>query len=223
MGSKTENGATSMNANSFYRYGNETMLSVEKDSRNETYKIKLATPDHYVVSKEFDRTVGLYANAPDEVICTGMMNFSDTLVGAEFSIYDTMSCFIDRVFDNAVFGPYDENAIWLSTDYPTYEDVETIHGEFGFRLMWFPPNHPLSEPMHDFKFKMPNGSGKTDGANTLLRQLGQLGVTAGFIGNDKCIEKFMQTLSFEDMRFSCFKARYGKNGRTTFVPFVCGD
>ena len=151
-----------LSANSFYRLGGIEILSMSRDERSGLWKIYLSTPEHYLVSREFDRTVGMYANAPDDVVRQGLMDFSDSIAGGQLSLFKVMDMFIDRCFDESVFDCNTENAVWMCIDYPSYQEVEEMLATYNCRLRWYSKDEEVGDLVDRALFRTPNGSGRSE-------------------------------------------------------------
>lgn len=186
--------------NSFYKYGDVDMLSIEQDEVSHLWKIKLMTPTNYVVSREFDRTKGMYANASDEMIRIGLMEFSTSLLGEELAIYFVIDRFIDRCFSDDVFNKYTENAIWLSLEYPSYIQVENILNDYSCRLIFFDENSYEYSIYHDFIFKYKSN---TEEFKNLLKDKK---FKIGYMNSDSKVESQLKSKLYDD--FVVFKSTY---------------
>lgn len=202
--------------NSFYALGGVDILSIEQDERSGLWKIKLSTETNYVVSEEFDRTKGMYANAPDAVVLDGLMGFSETIVGKGMSVFDVMHLFIERCFSESAFSKYTENAIWMSIEYPQYVEVEEMLSTFNVRLRWFPKDYPIGEALDMILFRQPNGEARSNAIQTLLEGIRVYRITSAFMHDDKEMERFLADSAFHD--FPVFKAVF-KNGGSRFSEF----
>lgn len=204
------------NGNSFYRFGGPEILSIEQDELSNLWKIKLSTEVNYVVSEEFDRTKGLYANAPDTVVLDGLMGFSESLLGQRMSVFDVMHMFIERCFDDNVFSSYTENAIWMSMEYPQYIEVEEMLSTYNARLRWFSTDYPMGEVINNIIFKQPNGEAKNRAIQNLLEGIRVYKITSAFMHDDKQMETFLNDSAFQN--FPIFKAIFKNNGEK-FLEF----
>lgn len=193
--------------NSFFRYGNEDIILIEQDSKSKLWKMKFTTPEHYVVSREFDRTVGMYANAPDSVVAIGMMEFSDSLIGEEMSIYSVMDMFIDRCFNDSVFDSRTEKAVWLCMDFLHYEQIEEILNVYSSRIVW--PSDDDSDFMRKLLLKYEPKSSGPEYRTNLKRFMTDNGISGVFMESDGRMEELMSHEEFADM--PCFVAKTGKS------------
>jgi len=192
--------------NSFYRYGNEDIILIEQDEKSKLWKIKFTTPNHYVVSREFDRTVGMYANAPDSVVAVGLMEFSDSLLGEEMSIYSVMDRFIDRCFDDSAFNSYTENALWLCLDFLHYEQLEEILNGYSSRIVW--PSGEDYDFMQRLLLKYEPKTSGPEYCSMLKRFMTEHKISGVFMCADKRMEELMSHEEFMDI--PCFVAKTGK-------------
>ena len=195
--------------NSFYKYGDEGILLIEQDTLSSLWKIKFTTENHYVVSREFNRSVGLYANAPDEVVLNGLMDFSTTIIGKELSIYDTIDMFIDRCFDESVFGKYTEKALWLSLDYPRYVEVEEILSTYNSRIYW-PANDGEMCLMRDVIIRGIEKDGYVTTASEIVDMMKEHKVSSVFVGIDNKMKDYIRKTEFNDI--PCFVSTFKGNG-----------
>jgi len=202
--------------NSFYRYGDIDILSIEQDEESNLWKIKLSTEQNYVVSEEFDRTVGMYGNAPDAVILDGLMGFSESIVGQQMSIFDIMHLFIERCFSDSVFSGYTENAIWTSIEYPRYLEMEEMLNTYNVRLRWFNDESTMGEAMKTALYKQPVGEVKTNAIQRINEGIRYYKITSAFMHDDKQMERFLSDFSFQN--FPIFKAVF-KNDGEKFIEF----
>lgn len=212
---KTQKSVDSTSPNSFYRLGGIEILSMQQDEISKLWKIYLSTTEHYLVSREFDRSVGLYANAPDNIVRQGLMEFSDSLLGCEFSLWKTMDLFIDRCFDNNAFDRYTENAVWMSFDYPSYSQVEDIIGTYNCRLRWFDQSSELGKLIDDATVKTLVGDGKRKLIEGLKNGFAENNITSVFMNHDTISEKLISDKDFEDL--PVFMGEFSDNG--DFIKF----
>lgn len=212
---KTQKSVNSTNPNSFYRLGGIEILSMQQDEISKLWKIYLSTTEHYLVSREFDRSVGLYANAPDNIVRQGLMEFSDSLLGCQFSLWKTIDLFIDRCFDNNAFDGYTENAVWMSFDYPSYSQVEDIIGTYNCRLRWFDQSSELGKLISDATVKTLVGDDKRELIEGLKSGFAENKITSVFMNHDTISEKLISDRDFED--FPVFMGEFSDNG--DFIKF----
>ena len=205
----------STSLNSFYRLGGMEILSMQQDEISKLWKIYLSTTEHYLVSREFDRSVGLYANAPDNIVRQGLMEFSDSLLGCQFSLWKTMDLFIDRCFDNNAFDKYTENAVWMSFDYPSYSQVEDIIGTYNCRLKWFDQSSELGKLISDATVKTLVGDYKRELIEGLKSGFAENKITSIFMNHDTISEKLISDSDFEDV--PVFMGEFSDNG--DFIKF----
>lgn len=185
--------------NSLYNLGGIEILSMAQDEISGLWKIYLSTPEHYLVSREFDRSVGMYANAPDEIVRQGLMDFSDSLLGEQMSLFKVIDMFIDRCFDERIFDGYTENAIWMCIDYPSYEEMEEILNTYNCRIRWFSDDDALAELVHKALYKMPSGALKDGLISGLKDEMKANRVTSLFMNRDSMVEKFLMDSEFSEM------------------------
>lgn len=207
-------------ANSFYHLGDIDILTFEQDEKSKLYKIYLSTSEHYVVSREFDKTKGLYANAPEAIIRKGLMDFSASLLGKELSYYDIMDMFIDRCFDDSVFDRYTENAVWMCMDYPSYEEIEEILSTYCCRIKWFDKkdnDFDLMELLNTAIYKTPVTNGKSELAERLMNSFKSNRITSIFMNKDMMVEKFITEKAFEN--FPIFMAEFSSKNGDELVSF----
>lgn len=195
----TPKSVNSTSLNSFYHLGGIEILSMQQDEISKLWKIYLSTTEHYLVSREFDRSVGLYANAPDNIVRQGLMEFSDSLLGCQFSLWKTMDLFIDRCFDNNVFDGYTENAVWMSFDYPSYSQVEDIIGTYNCRLKWFDQSSEFGKLISDATVKTLVGDDKRKLIEGLKNGFAENKITSVFMNHDTISEKLISDRDFEDI------------------------
>jgi len=200
----------STSPNSFYRLGGIEILSMQQDEISKMWKIYLSTTEHYLVSREFDRSVGLYANAPDNIVRQGLMEFSDSLLGCQFSLWKTIDLFIDRCFDNNAFDGYTENAVWMSFDYPSYSQVEDIIGTYNCRLRWFDQSSELGKLISDATVKTLIGDDKRELIEGLKNGFAENKITSVFMNHDTISEKLISDKDFEDV--PVFIGEFSDNG-----------
>lgn len=203
--------------NSFYNYGTISILSIEQDETSGLWKIKFATPDHYVVSREFDRSVGILANADDGVVRNALMDFSDSVGGNEFSIYKTMDLFVDRCFsDDAFYGQKPEYAVWLSGNWPTYAMVEEALNGYGYRMLWFADGSDEKRVLDTAVFRTYSSEREGGNLEALADTMKRYGANAVFVdSDDKVGMRNARHRSFVDMPL--FVTEYKANG--TFNTF----
>lgn len=202
--------------NSFYRFGGIEILSLAQDERSKLWKIYFSTPDHYLVSREFDRSVGLYANAPDDVIRQGLMDFSDSLMGSQLSLFKVMDMFIDRCFDENVFYGEVENAVWMCIDYPTYDEVEEIINTYNCRIKWFDgDDSSISDCLKQVLYRMPDGEQRKELIRNLKEEFQAHKITSVFMNRDSMVEKFITDREFTDMPI--FMGEFSDDGE--FISF----
>lgn len=205
--------------NSFYKLGGIEILSMQQDELSGLWKIYLSTPEHYLVSREFDRSVGMYANAPDNIVRQGLMDFSDSLLGGQLSLFKVMDMFIDRCFDDRAFDGYTENALWMCIDYPTYNEIEDILNTYNCRLRWFekddPKNGAFAELVERALYKTPTGNGKSELVAELKKGFVDNKITSVFMNRDSMVEKFLTDREFSDMPI--FMGQFSDDG--DFVSF----
>jgi hypothetical protein len=196
-----ENGKSKkeQNSNSFYRLGGIEILSIQQKEDSGLWKIYLSTTDHYLVSREFDRRIGLYGNAPDDIIRRGLMDFSDSLICKQFSLWKTMDLFIDRCFDDAIFDGYTENGIWMSIDHPSYLQVEDIIGTYNCRLKWFPDDSDMGEMLNAAMFKTLAGDDRRRLVEGIKQGFVENGISSVFLNHDIVSEKILSDREFENM------------------------
>lgn len=189
--------------NSLYALGGPEILSLSQDDLSGLWKIYLSTPEHYLVSREFDRSVGMYGNAPDDIVRHGLMEFSDELHGAQLSMFKVVDMFIDRCFDESVFGPDTENAVWMCMDFPTYDEVEAVLNVHNSRLRWFSKDDPkagqLAEGVERAVYRTPSGSAKDELVEGLVRGFSENGISSVFMNSDTIVEKFLMDKGFSDL------------------------
>jgi len=205
--------------NSFFRFGGMEILSMEQDAYSFLWKIKLAADKHYVVSKEFDRTKGLYANAPDDVVRTGLMEFSNSLVGSEMSIYDVMTAFIERCFDDSAFGKYTANAAWMCMDFPHYDEIEDMLANFDTRIIWDYGPSKYMDALNSLigRYLKPEDERKYIG--NLIESFEERKIGAIFMNNDqKCERIIRENGEFENV--CLFKASYDNAGNFKCFQFT---
>lgn len=212
---KTQKSVNSTNPNSFYRLGGIEILSMQQDEISKLWKIYLSTTEHYLVSREFDRSVGLYANAPDDIVRQGLMEFSDSLLGCQFSLWKTIDLFIDRCFDNNAFDGYTENAVWMSFDYPSYSQVEDIIGTYNCRLKWFDQSSELGKHISDATVKTLVGDNKRELIEGLKSGFAENKITSVFMNHDTISEKLLSDSDFDDV--PVFMGEFSDNG--DFIKF----
>lgn len=212
---KTQKSVNSTNPNSFYRLGGIEILSMQQDEISKLWKIYLSTTEHYLVSREFDRSVGLYANAPDDIVRQGLMEFSDSLLGCQFSLWKTIDLFIDRCFDNNAFDGYTENAVWMSFDYPSYSQVEDIIGTYNCRLKWFDQSSELGKYISDATVKTLVGDNKRELIEGLKSGFAENKITSVFMNHDTISEKLLSDSDFDDV--PVFMGEFSDNG--DFIKF----
>ena len=205
-------------ANSFYKYGNEDILGIEQDELSHLWKIKFTTSEHYVVSREFDRSKGLYGNAPDDTVRVALMEFSDTLFGKELSIFDVMDMFIDRCFDESVFDTYTTNAIWLSYDFLHYDEIEDILNTFGSRIVWMDGSE--AEQLKSLTYKYTSASkGSLDFYfKQFLDMVANHNVQSVFTRGDGEMIKFMKDTRLKDIPL--FKPKVNANSSVGFFELA---
>lgn len=211
----TPKSVNSTSPNSFYRLGGIEILSMQQDEISKLWKIYLSTTEHYLVSREFDRSVGLYANAPDNIVRQGLMEFSDSLLGCQFSLWKTMDLFIDRCFDNNAFDGYTENAVWMSFDYPSYSQVEDIIGTYNCRLKWFDQSSELGKLISDATVKTLVGDDKRELIEGLKSGFAENKITSVFMNHDTISEKLISDRDFENV--PVFMGEFSDNG--DFIKF----
>ena len=199
-----------LSANSFYRLGGIEILSMSRDERSGLWKIYLSTPEHYLVSREFDRTVGMYANAPDDVVRQGLMDFSDSIAGGQLSLFKVMDMFIDRCFDESVFDCNTENAVWMCIDYPSYQEVEEMLATYNCRLRWYSKDEEVGDLVDRALFRTPNGSGRSELASGLSRCFAENRVTTLFMNPDGMVERLLSDAALSEM--PVFVGRFADNG-----------
>jgi hypothetical protein len=206
--------------NSFYRFGGIEILNIEQDAKSFLYKIKLATPEHYVVSREFDRSVGMFGNAPDDIVRNALMDFSDTITGNAFSIYAIMDMFIDRCFSEAAFyGSMPEKALWLSSTFPTYEMAEELLNGFGYRLVWFDNESEQHDIVDTAIYRTYSIESDNDNLKKLSNVMSANKITAIAIDSDDNLSnRLVQSNAFSD--FSVFKTTYRSNGVFNSFQYV---
>ncbi len=202
--------------NSFFRFGDSRILSIEQDELSNLWKIKLSTEDNYVVSEEFDRTKGMYGNAPDAVVLEGLMGFSASITGQQMSVFDIMHLFIDRCFSDSVFPSVVENAVWMSMEYPQYDEVEEMLNTFNARLRWFPKDYPIGDAIDAAVYRQPNGESKSRTVQNLLEGMRVYKITSVFMHDDGQVERFLSDSALQSV--PVFKAVY-KNGNGRFLEF----
>lgn len=185
--------------NSLYRFGGIEILSISQDELSKLWKIYVSTPDHYLVSREFDRCRGLYANAPDDVVRQGLMDFSETLFGEQMSLWDIVDLFISRCFDDSVFNSYTENAVWMSIDYPSYTEVEEIFGTYSCRLKWFAADTDAGELINTALFRSPVGDERRRLVDGVKKHLETNNIVTVFMNHDNVSEKFLADSAFENL------------------------
>lgn len=207
-------------SNSFYRFGGIEILNIEQDDRSLLYKIKLATPEHYVVSREFDRTVGMFGNAPDDIIRNALMNFSETITGNEFSIYAIMDMFIERCFSElAFYGITPEKSLWLSSTYPTYEMAEELLNGFGYRLTWFADDTQQHDIVDTAIYRTYSIENDNNNLKNLSDMMVENKISALVIDSeDNLSNRLSQSNVFTD--FSIFKTTYRSNGNFNSFQYV---
>lgn len=203
--------------NSFYRFGDSRILSIEQDELSKLWKVKLSTDSVYVVSEEFDRTKGMYANAPDAVVLEGLMGFSESIAGKVMSVFDVMHLFIERCFSDSAFSDYTENAIWLSMEYPQYAEVEEMLNTFNARLKWFPKEYPIGEAIDDIVYKQPSGEMKSRDVQNLLEGMRVYRVTSVFMHDDSQVERFFGDSALQSV--PVFKSVFKNGGNGRFLEF----
>ena len=207
---KTKKSDNSASPNSFYRLGGMEILSLQQDEISNLWKIYLSTTDHYLVSREFDRSVGLYANAPDNIVRQGLMDFSDSLIGSQFSMWKTIDLFIDRCFDENAFDGYTENAVWLSFDYPSYSQIEDIIGTYNCRLRWFDQSSVFGKLLNDAMVKTLVGDDRMELIDGLKTLFSENKITSVFMNHDTISEKLISDSEFENM--PVFMGEFSQNG-----------
>ena len=198
------------NANSLYRLGGIEILSIQQDEISNLWKIYLSTTEHYVVSREFDRSKGLYGNAPDDVIRQGLMDFSETIVGSQFSIWKVIDLFIDRCFDDSVFDGYTTGALWFSMTYPTYQETEDILSTYNCRLRWYDADSAIGELIHDGIFKTLSGNERRKQIVGLKEIFADESIKSIFLNDDVVSERLLSDEAFSDM--PVFKGEFASNG-----------
>ena len=205
--------------NSFYRLGGIEILSMQKDETSGLWKIYLSTPEHYLVSREFDRSVGIYANAPDDIVRQGLMDFSDSILGGQLSLFRIIDMFIDRCFDESAFDGYTENALWMCIDYPSYDEVEEILNTYNCRLRWFTKddkkNGYFAEVVEKVLYKTPTDGGKSELISELKRGFSENNITSVFMNRDGIVEKFLMDREFSEMPI--FMGQFSDDG--DFISF----
>lgn len=211
----TPKSVDSTSPNSFYRLGGIEILSMQQDEISKLWKIYLSTTEHYLVSREFDRSVGLYANAPDDIVRQGLMEFSDSLLGCQFSLWKTMDLFIDRCFDNNAFDGYTENAVWMSFDYPSYSQVEDIIGTYNCRLKWFDQSSELGKLISDATVRTLVGDDKRKLIEGLKSGFAENKITSVFMNHDTISERLLSDSDFDDV--PVFMGEFSDNG--DFIKF----
>ena len=207
---KVQKSASSIGPNSLYRLGGIEILSLQQDEISNLWKIYLSTQEHYLVSREFDRSVGLYANANDDLIRQGLMEFSDSISGMELSLWKVIDLFIDRCFDENAFDGYTENAIWLSFDYPTYLQVENIIGMHNYRLRWFNEDTYIGELIKKATTKTLVGDDKRRLIEDIKSCMSENKITAIFMNHDPISEKLVTDIDFDD--FPVFIGDFSDDG-----------
>lgn len=201
--------------NSLYRLGGMEILSIEQDEISKLWKIYLSTPEHYLVSREFDRSVGMYANAPDDIVRKGLMDFSESILGKELSLWKIIDMFIDRCFDERVFVNDTENAVWMSIDYPSYEEVEDILMTYNSRIRWFDQTSDIGELMNIAMFKTLAGDGKRKLAEGLSKSFSENNISLVFMNPDDISSKIMTEGEFSEIPL--FVGEFSEDG--DFVRF----
>ena len=191
--------AEAAHQNSFYRLGGIEILSIQQDEISKMWKIYLSTTEHYLISREFDRTKGLYANAPDIAIRQGMMDFSDSLIGSQFSMWKTMDLFIDRCFDENAFDKYTEKAVWMSFEQPSYAQIEEIIGTYNCRIKWFDATTEMGRMMNDATVKTLVGDDRRRLVDGLREGFAENRITSVFMNHDTISEKLISDKGFEDI------------------------
>lgn len=207
---KVQKSASPIGPNSLYRLGGIEILSLQQDEISNLWKIYLSTQEHYLVSREFDRSVGLYANANDDLIRQGLMEFSDSISGMELSLWKVIDLFIDRCFDENAFDGYTENAIWLSFDYPTYLQVENIIGMHNYRLRWFNEDTYIGELIKKATTKTLVGDDKRRLIEDIKSCMSENKITAIFMNHDPISEKLVTDIDFDD--FPVFIGDFSDDG-----------
>ena len=197
--------------NSFYRFGGIEMLEFTQDEKSLLWKIRFSTPEHYVVSREFDKTKGLFADFPTEVIRRGLMEFSDNLYGPELSIFDVMDLYIDGYFDERMVAPDTQYAVWMSYDPPTLDEISEIYATYSSRLKWFDLSTAVGSALHDVIFKDNLGSNGSALVASLAKGLKDAGITAMFMNPDKRMEKIVRSEAFADIPL--FMAKFSTDGQ----------
>lgn len=202
--------------NSFFNYGGIEILSIEQDDISKLWKIKFMTQNNYVVSREFDRTKGLYANASDDVIRCALMDFSYTILGEELAIYFVIDRFIDRCFSDEVFSKYTENCIWLSFEPPSYDEVETILSDYNARILWFNSDTDDYHQYQDFVTKQYSPSSAEEKTKEFYDTIVKHDIKLGFMRPDKDTEEKLRNETFSD--FIILKSSFSRDGE--FKGFV---
>lgn len=188
--------------NSFYNLGGIEILSISQDETSGLWKIYLSTPEHYLVSREFDRGVGMYANAPDDVVRQGLMDFSESILGNQLSLFKIIDMFIDRCFDESAFNRDTENAIWMCIDIPSYSEVEEALNVYNCRLRWFSKsddNSGLGENIDRILYKTPTGEAKSVVVDELKQGIESNGISSIFMNDDQIVKKFFDCDDFSDI------------------------
>jgi len=209
--------------NSFYNLGDIDILTLSQDEISGLWKIYLSTSEHYVVSREFDKSKGMYANAPDAVIRRGLMDFSASLIGNELSLFAVMDMFIDRCFDNSVFDEYTTNAVWMCMDYPSYMEVEDILSSYGCRIVWaFEPTdekYPLlGECMNKVVYKTPSSGAERDAlVDRLVKELKSSRISSIFLNSDYMIEPILSDSRFDGLPI--FIGQFSGKNEDEFTSF----
>lgn len=207
--------------NSFYRFGNEDILHIEQDALSKLWKIKFTTREHYVVSREFDRSRGMYGGAPDDVIRVALMEYSDMLLGDELSIWSVIDLFIGRCFDDSAFMTEPVNAFWLSMDYLHYDEMEDLNASYGVRIVW--PKDDDGPTLRDIILKYsprsnPNSEALRDRFNELVRRYS---VKMVFMKDEGGVAELMRDP--DTVQISCFRPEYKSNGDFTGFAYVGRD
>lgn len=191
--------------NSFYRLGDIDILTFMQDDLSNLWKFYLSADNVYVVSREFDKSHGMYANAPDEVIRRGLMDFSASLIGEKLSLYAIIDMFIDRCFDDNVFDNYTTNALWFSINPPSYEQVEDILSTYSNRILWVDNDisckYPeLGECVYRLLYKTTSACGeRTKLLETLRNEIKSNKISAIYLNKDGIVENLVYDPMFDNI------------------------
>lgn len=210
--------------NSFYRLGDIDILTFMQDDLSNLWKFYLSTDNIYVVSKEFDKSHGMYANAPDEVIRRGLMDFSASLIGEPLSVFAIMDLFIDRCFNDNVFDKYTTDAIWFSIEPPSYEQMEDILSTYSNRILWVDNGiackYPeLGEYVYRLLYKTPSACGeRTRLLDGLRKEINNNKISAIYLNKDGIVETLVYDKLLDNIPI--FIGEFTtKNGEEMFESF----